>query len=149
MPIRDETESIAADDSTGLAREAPPAAHSPARPLSVQRGDCLGRYTVRDRIGRGGIGEVYAAHDPELDRIVALTMLRPGLAGESPEARARFGREAQAMARLSHPNVVAVYDVGAVGDRVFVAMELVEGPTLEAWLTERPRSWREVVEVFL
>src|SRR5215468_1393004 len=94
---------------------------------SVRPGDCLGRYTVRERIGRGGIGEVFSAHDPELNRIVALKMLRPGLAGESPEARARFQREAQAMARLSHPNVVAVYDVGSVDERVYVAMERVEG----------------------
>jgi len=147
MASRDETESIA--DGTGPAPSPVPAPTSAAQPLLVRPGDCLGRYTVRDRIGRGGIGEVYAAHDPELDRIVALKMLRPGLAGESPEARARFQREAQAMARLSHPNVVAVYDVGAVGERVYVAMELVEGPTLEAWLLERPRGWREVVEVFL
>jgi hypothetical protein len=95
------------------------------------------------------MGEVFAAHDPELDRIVALKVLRPGLAGESPEARARFQREAQAMARVSHPNVVAVYDVGAVGEQVYVAMEWIEGPTLAAWLLERPRGWREVVEVFL
>jgi hypothetical protein len=142
----DETESLV-DDPAASAPSPPPNA-SPAE-TPIRPGDCLGRYTVLERIGQGGIGEVFAAHDPELNRIVAAKMLRPGLAGQSPEARARFQREAQAMARLSHPNVVAVYDVGSVGDRVYVAMERVEGPTLEAWLAERPRGWREVLEVFV
>ena len=93
----------------------------------VVAGDCLARYTVRSRIGAGGMGEVFAAHDPELDRLVALKVLRSDVAGPSPEARARFQREAQAMARLNHPNVVSVFDVGSVGERVFVAMELVAG----------------------
>ncbi len=117
--------------------------------LSVRPGACLGRYTIRARIGRGGMGEVFTAHDPELNRIVALKMLRPDVAGESLKARTRFQREAQAMARLSHPNVVAVYDVGSIGERVYVAMEMVEGPTLQAWLSDRARGWREVLDVFL
>ena len=112
-------------------------------------GDCLGRYTIRERLGAGGMGEVFAAHDPELDRVVAIKVIRPEVSGASPQARARFQREAQAMARLNHPNVVAVHDAGMIGDRVFVAMELVEGPTLAAWLAGGPRSWREVVDVFL
>jgi tetratricopeptide (TPR) repeat protein len=115
----------------------------------VMLGDCLDRYTVRTRIGAGGMGEVFAAHDAELDRMVAIKVIKPGLAGSSPASRARFQREAQAMARLSHPNVVSVYDVGQAGGRVFVAMELVQGPTLAAWMAERPRPWREVVQVFL
>src|SRR5258705_12310858 len=65
---------------------------------SVSAGTCLGRYTVVEHLGSGGMGDVYAAHDPELDRIVALKVLRPELAGHSPEARARFQREAQALA---------------------------------------------------
>jgi serine/threonine protein kinase len=64
-------------------------------------------------------------------------------------ARARILAEAQAMARISHPGVVAIYEVGTSRDRVFAAMELVEGTTLRAWITEQPRSWREVVAVFL
>src|SRR5688572_16932526 len=100
-------------------------AHQPL----VTVGACLGRYTVRSWLGGGGMGEVYAAHDPELDRVVAIKVLnREG--PQTAEARVRFQREAQAMARLNHPNVVSVHDVGTVGDRVFVAMELVEGPTL-------------------
>ena len=95
------------------------------------------------------MGEVFAAHDAELDRMVAIKVIRPGLAGSSPASRARFQREAQAMARLSHPNVVSVFDVGQAGGRVFVAMELVQGPTLAAWMAEGAHPWREVVRVFL
>ena len=117
--------------------------------VPVVIGDCLDRYTVRTRLGAGGMGEVFAAHDAELDRMVALKVIKPGVAGSSPASRARFQREAQAMARLSHPNVVSVFDVGQAGGRVFVAMELVQGPTLAEWMTERRHSWREVVAVFL
>ncbi len=109
----------------------------------------LGRYTVRGLLGRGGMGEVYLAHDPELDRLVAIKVIRTGVAERSPEARARFQREAQAMARLSHPNVVTVYDVGTTGDTVYVAMERIVGPTLADWLAERPRPTDEIIEVFL
>src|SRR5262249_60856597 len=93
----------------------PAAAADPAERASGP-GDCLGRCTVRARIGAGGMGEVFSAHDPELDRLIALKILRRGVGGESPEARARFQREAQAMARLNHPNVVSVFDVDTVGD---------------------------------
>ena len=112
-------------------------------------GDCLGRYTVQARLGAGAMGEVFEAHDPELDRRVALKVLKVGLGGTSPEARARFQREAQAMARLNDPNVVSVYDVDTVGERLFVAMELVHGPTLASWIAEGPHPWRRVVDVFL
>ncbi|HEY0987831.1 MAG TPA: serine/threonine-protein kinase, partial [Kofleriaceae bacterium] len=112
----------------------------------VAIGACLGRYTVRSQLGSGGMGEVYAAHDPELDRLVAVKVVRAGIGSSSPEARMRFQREAQAMARLNHPNVVSVYDVGTIGGRTFVAMELVDGPTLAAWLAE-PRDVREIVDV--
>ena len=115
----------------------------------VAVGDCLGRYTVKARLGAGGMGEVYVGHDPELDRDVALKVLRPGFAGPSPESRARFQREAQAMAKLNHPNVVVVYDVGAIGEQVFIAMELVRGPTLASWIADGPHGWREVVDVFV
>src|SRR5688572_18878935 len=79
-----------------------------SEPSSVAPGDRLGRYTVRDRLGAGGMGEVFAAHDPELDRTVALKMVKAEIGGASPAARARFQREAKAMARLNHPNVVSV-----------------------------------------
>jgi tetratricopeptide (TPR) repeat protein len=118
---------------------------SPGVPLP--RGTSLGRYLILERLGAGGMGEVYAAFDPQLNRKVALKLLLPqGGATPWSEARLRLLREAQAMARLSHPNVVPVYDLGEFGDRVFVAMELVEGRTLRAWLTEAARDWRTVVQ---
>jgi eukaryotic-like serine/threonine-protein kinase len=152
MPDSDETPTVPAD--TESLSEAPDRKIEVVRKIaettsSLEPGQCLGRYTVIRRIGEGGMGQVFAAHDPELDRVVALKILRPGLGGGSPETRVRFQREAQAMARLNHPNVVSVFDVGTVGTRVFVAMELVEGPNLAVWLAARRRGWREIVEVFL
>jgi serine/threonine protein kinase/tetratricopeptide (TPR) repeat protein len=94
------------------------------------------------------MGEVYAAHDPELDRKVAIKLLRGGGDDESADARMRLLREAQAIARVSHPNVVVVYDVGTFGGRVFIAMELVEGHTLRYWTHARERTWPELLEVF-
>ncbi|HEY3352003.1 MAG TPA: serine/threonine-protein kinase [Polyangia bacterium] len=117
----------------------------------LARGASVGRYIVLDPIGTGGMGVVYAAYDAELDRKVALKLLRPGAArpGRLAEVRARQLREAQALARVTHPNVIAVYEVGTVGEEVFLAMELVEGTTLDRWLTAPPRSWRAVVAMFL
>ena len=105
----------------------------------LRAGDAVDRYLVLGRVGGGAMGVVYAAHDRELDRKVALKLLRPERADAGDAARVL--REAQAMARLQHPNVVAVHDVGTAGDRVFVAMELVAGPTLRVWAHGRP--WRE------
>jgi serine/threonine protein kinase/tetratricopeptide (TPR) repeat protein len=96
-----------------------------------------------EELGAGGMGVVYAAHDPELHRKVAIKLLR------SARNDARLLREARALAQLSHPNIVAVYDVGQVEGRVFLAMELVEGTTLRGWLKERRREWREALEVFV
>jgi len=105
------------------------------------------RYRVRRRVARGGMATVYEAVDVRLDRTVALKVMHPGLA-EDPEFVARFIREAQSAARLSHPNVVAVYDQGDDGDAVFLAMEYVEGRTLRAVLRERGRlSVRETLDV--
>jgi len=114
----------------------------------VTRGTVVGRYVVLGKLGAGGMGVVYAAYDPELDRKVAIKLLHsaPG-GGQDTEGRTRLVREAQALAKLSHPNVVAVHDVGAMGDRVWMAMEFVTGRTLTAWLAERPRPWPEVLQV--
>src|SRR6266568_1194931 len=110
------------------------------------------RYEVLEPIGTGGMGVVYAARDSKLRRTVALKMLQPA-GGEAQASQARMRerllREARAMARLSHPNVLAVYDVGELDGQVFLAMELVQGRTLTAWLGEERRSWREVLDVFL
>ncbi|HLT40630.1 MAG TPA: serine/threonine-protein kinase, partial [Enhygromyxa sp.] len=119
-----------------------------------QRGDEVGRYVILERVGAGGMGVVYAAWDPKLDRKVALKLLH-GASAKSSDHGQRLEREAQAMARLTHPNVIAVHDVGEVDGRVFVAMEFVEGETLGRWArldrsTElEPRSWSEVLEVML
>ncbi|PRP91749.1 Serine/threonine-protein kinase PknL [Enhygromyxa salina] len=126
----------------------------------------LSRYVLLDSLGRGGVGMVYRAYDPELDRKVAIKLLLARRGTRDRETA--LLREAQAMARLSHPNVIAVYDVGTYdehelglesaadasgleihGRGVFVVMELVEGQDLHAWLAGGERSWREVVAAFL
>ena len=118
-------------------------------------GATVGRYVILNLVGRGGMGEVYAAYDPQLDRKIALKLLHETAAREAAArtARERLLREAKAIARLSHPNVVVVHDAGAIddpvhGDRVFLAMEFIEGETLAAWLAAAPRAWREIRDVF-
>jgi eukaryotic-like serine/threonine-protein kinase len=109
----------------------------------------LGRYLLEERLGKGGMGEVFRAFDPELDRAIAIKRLIAW--SDDDEARIRLHREGQAIARLSHRNVVQVYDVGrdaTTGD-MFIAMELVEGVTLRQWLRGDDRSWREIAEVYL
>ncbi|MBL8973130.1 MAG: serine/threonine protein kinase, partial [Myxococcales bacterium] len=110
----------------------------------------LGRFVVLGRLGAGGMGVVYAAYDPELDRKVAVKLLHPRLTGSDKEdvGRTRLLREAQAMAQLSHPNVLTLFDVGTYGEQVFIAMEFVQGLPLSEWL-RKPHTWREVVAVFL
>ena len=100
---------------------------------SLTAGLEFGRYKIVRRIGSGGMGTVYAALDPTLDRTVALKVLHDKV--ESADAEQRLLREAQAMARLSHPNVVTVHDAGMKDGRPYVAMELVDGSDLRAWLT--------------
>src|SRR6478609_11020389 len=118
---------------------------------TLSRGATIGRYVVLGLVGRGGMGEVYAAYDPELDRKVAVKLLRvkPGNGVSRHEGRQRTLREAQAIARLSHPNVVVVFDVGTFEDKVFIAMEYVEGNTVTYWLQVQHRSWREILKVFM
>jgi hypothetical protein len=115
----------------------------------VAVGDTIDRYVVLRRVGAGGMGVVYAAYDPQLDRKVALKLLRTGIGLGEGEGKARLVREAQAIAQLSHPNVVAVYDVGNTreGD-VYVAMEFVEGDTLTQWLHRWERPWRDTLDIF-
>lgn len=130
-----------------------PTARTVAAPQSeppadlLERGALVGRYVILDRVGAGGMGRVYTAYDPELSRKVALKLLHDAAPDELRQARLR--REAQVMARLSHPNICAVYDVGSFEGRVFFAMEFVDGATLRAWLGQRVRSWREILAVFL
>ncbi|HEY0138718.1 MAG TPA: serine/threonine-protein kinase, partial [Nannocystis sp.] len=107
----------------------------------------IGRFTVLSLLGRGGMGVVYACYDDLLDRKVAVKVLHGEATGA--HASARLLREAQALARLGHPNVVAVHDVGVVGERVYLAMEFVDGQTLGAWVEATRPGWREVLRVIL
>jgi serine/threonine protein kinase/tetratricopeptide (TPR) repeat protein len=118
---------------------------------ALARGASIGRYVVLGLVGRGGMGEVYAAYDPELDRKVAVKLLRvkPGAGVSLIEGRQRTLREAQAIARLSHPNVVVVYDVGTFEDKVFIAMEFVEGHTGGFWAQSQTRTWQETLKVYM
>ncbi|MCB9574841.1 MAG: serine/threonine protein kinase [Kofleriaceae bacterium] len=122
------------------------AAALPGGMLHVDVGDRIGRFTIERRLGAGGMGVVYRAHDPRLDRPVAIKVLRSDLWDDDARGRERLIREGQAMARLSHPNVVTVHEVGQLGDHTFLVMELVDGLTLRGWLRAAPRTWREVVE---
>ncbi|RKH44751.1 tetratricopeptide repeat protein [Corallococcus sicarius] len=115
-------------------------------PAPLARGATLSRYVVLERLGAGAMGVVYAAYDPELDRQVALKVVRPE-GRHVEELQRRLLLEAQALARLSHPHVVTLYDVGTYGDCVFLAMELVDGTTLQGWL-QTPRAWADVLRVF-
>jgi eukaryotic-like serine/threonine-protein kinase len=127
-----------------------------APPLSLEdtalaSGTIVDRYAILHRLGAGAMGVVYAARDRELNRQVALKLLRTdSLATDELAAwRERLLREARAMAQLTHPNVVAVHDVGRFGEQIFVAMELVEGQTLAQWLRDGPRPLDDVLAAFL
>ena len=120
-------------------------------PAQISRGATIGRYVVVGYVGHGAMGDVYSAFDPDLNRKLAIKLLRvrrdKSVAGV--DGRTRLLREAQAIAKLSHPNVVVVHDVGNFEDRVFIAMEFIEGGTLSYWLHQQSRSWREILTVFL
>jgi len=111
-------------------------------------GTRVGRYQILERVGRGGMGVVYAAYHPDLDRKIALKVVHE-TGADTADRQARLLREAKAIARLQHPNVVAVYDAGTVANHVYVAMEFVDGLTIDRWLAAAPRSWREVLKVFV
>ncbi len=121
-------------DRRGAANSEPP-----SEPLT------LGRFEVQKQLGEGGMGVVYLARDPTLARTVALKVVK---GAGSPALRTRLMREAQAMARITHPNVVTVHEVGLDGSDVFIAMEHVEGETLSRWLAT-PRTQREILAMFL
>ncbi len=106
-------------------------------------GTQLGRYRVEAPLGRGAMGMVYAAHDPELDREVALKLLHHGT-----HAQARMVREARALARVQDPRVLAILDVGVWRERVFVATELLRGVDLHAWRVREAPRWETVVDVY-
>ncbi|MDC0674439.1 serine/threonine-protein kinase [Nannocystis radixulma] len=148
------TETASPTDDTALASTAASRVDAPPSgdlaPADLARGTVVGRYVVLAKLGAGGMGVVFAAYDPELDRKVALKLLHPRWVDADPfatsEARTRLVREAQALAKLNHPHIVAVHDVGEHDGAVWLAMEYVEGETLSAWLKQR-RTWREVLDV--
>ena len=105
------------------------------------------RYITTAEIGRGGMGVVYQAFDPKLGREVALKCVRA--AALDPEAEKRMAREARAMAKLNHPNVVGIFDVVADGPNLVLAMEFVRGLDLGAWLDRERRSPQEIVAKFV
>ena len=111
----------------------------------------IGRFVVLQRIGSGGNGVVYAAYDPQLDRRVALKLVRKDgwLGHDREQAEARWFREAQTMARLSHPNVLAVHDVAVHGTQTYIVLDLVDGLDLRSLLREQELEWKVVVDVFV
>jgi tetratricopeptide (TPR) repeat protein/predicted Ser/Thr protein kinase len=130
----------------GLALTDPPSIGAASIPEEAREGwtpgGTLGRYVLLARLGAGGMGVVYSAYDPELDRRVAVKVLRRTRTGD------RLRDEARAIAKLAHPNVIAVHDVGEADGEVFVAMEQVEGATVRDWL-RAPRTTAEIVDVFV
>ncbi|MGN6111375.1 MAG: serine/threonine-protein kinase, partial [Kofleriaceae bacterium] len=131
---------------SALARGSAPGALG--EPHAFVEGMRVGRYLLLEHLGDGGMGVVHAAWDPELDRRIAIKLLRPELRDTAwAHARARLLREGRAIARLAHPNVVAVHDVGELGGGVFVAMEYVDGGALATW-RDQTRGADEVIAAF-
>jgi hypothetical protein len=130
------------------ARADAPSSSPPTR--VPQPGDLVGRYRLREILGVGGMGMVYAADDPELHRTIALKLIRTDvITASGAELESRLRQEALAMAKISHPNVVVVHDIGTIGGHLFVAMEYVRGKTLRAWCASDGRTQPEIVEAFI
>jgi tetratricopeptide (TPR) repeat protein/predicted Ser/Thr protein kinase len=127
--------------------ESPAGSSLPEDPFDLSRGPIrLGRHVLLGTLGRGGMGVVYSAYDEKLDRNVAIKLLRTR---RREQERRRLVREAQALARLSHPNVVRIYEICEHEQFDYLVMERVDGVTLGQWLTLRPRSREEILAVFL
>ncbi len=113
----------------------------------------LDRFVILQRIASGGMGQIYAAYDTRLDRKVAIKMLRRDIDSLGGNARQRLLREAQTLARISHPNVVHVYEAGVSGDVYFIVMEFVRGVTLSTWLAHHASDpnihWRMILGMFI
>lgn len=114
----------------------------------VVRTTRVGRFLLLREIGSGGMGSVFAAYDEQLDRRVALKLLRKPRAG-SRRQRLMVLREARAAARISHPNVISIYDVSETDGQIHIAMEYVEGETLLKWQKQSQRTWRDILNMYL
>ena len=114
--------------------------------MSLAAGQTLGPYTIVAPLGAGGMGEVYRARDARLNRDVAIKIVPPSVAG-NPEAVARFERESHAVAALSHPNILSIFDVGQSNGQPYAVMELLEGETLRARIESGPLPVRKAVEI--
>ncbi len=126
---------------------------STAGTVALAPGDRVGRYEILSHLGAGAMGTVFAAHDPKLHRTLAIKLVHPGRS-VSPEAtlgdsEERLLQEARALARVHAPNVVAVHDTGTHGEHVFIAMEFIDGETLEQWQAREDPDWRSVVGVYV
>jgi serine/threonine protein kinase len=114
--------------------------------MGLAAGSHLGRFEILRPLGAGGMGVVYLARDARLDRQIAIKVLPPEVAQDETRL-ARFEREARALARLSHPNILAIYELGEEGGVTFAVTELLEGDTLRGTITSPPVSWRRAVEI--
>lgn len=114
-------------------------------------GTRIGRYCVQEEVGRGGMGVVYLAIDETLQRYVALKVvcIPPEKRRKLRRTKDRLVREAQALARLHHTNVVGLYDVGSFAQGLYLAMEFVDGFNVKSWLAKKKRTWQEILEVFV
>lgn len=132
-----------------LAGEAPPVAETLLDPLAdgatppdgvaEAHPGRVGRFVVRRFLGEGGFGRVYEAHDPQVDRVVALKVAKPGQA-KSPERVKRFLREARAAGNLRHPNIVPVFDSGQDGEHLFIALAYIPGSSLDRYIASRAET---------
>lgn len=139
-----------AEAQNGRPGEADTIADLESDPGDTKKLSTVGRYVILDSIGMGGMGLVCAAYDPKLSRKIALKLLRNASNDEASTAgRNRLFREAQALAKLSHPNVVTVHDVDVFEGQVYIAMEFVEGTTLREWMRDEPRTWKEIRQKFI
>jgi tetratricopeptide (TPR) repeat protein/predicted Ser/Thr protein kinase len=150
VPTREVPPAPRPQSSRPSSYESQPSDQGSEENYELPRGTRIERYVLLKPLGQGGMGVVYAAYDPDLDRKVALKLLRPDK--QTPDghsARAWMLREAQAMARISHPNVISVYDVGPYYSQVFVAMEFIQGRTLSTWIRKEKHTWQEILRTFL
>lgn len=129
-------------DAVELATGSAPCAADGVPAVSMQ----IGRFLLQEEIGAGSMGTVYQARDTVLERQVAIKILRSNSALDADQ-RIRLLREAQSLAQLTHPHVVTIYEAGEQVGHVYIAMERIDGPSLDIWL-ETPRTWREIVQVF-